>query len=169
MTLHVVCHAASDILESMSRGISVFLSSKPSTQAPRSWITVLLITATRLPGFTPLFSTRQLTTNASPYRSKSHFIPSSTYVRIATFIQPAPSLTARSCYVFYRRRITGTEMRELTLWHVTCGTVHRQCCGTPPPPRDYLAYGDQLMKIDIANRDEEVHPPRASDHAFLPA
>jgi hypothetical protein len=32
-----------------------------------------------------------------------------------------------------------------------------------------LASGDQLMKIDIANRDEEVHPPRASDHAFLPA
>ena len=24
-------------------------------------------------------------------------------------------------------------------------------------------------KIDFANRDEEVHPPRASDHAFLPA
>ena len=89
VTFHVVCHAGSDMLESMS-GVSVFLTSQTSTHAPPSGRTLLLITAMRLPGFTTLFSTRHVVTNASSYRSKSHFIPSFTYVRVSTLIQPAP-------------------------------------------------------------------------------
>jgi hypothetical protein len=95
VTFHVVCHAASDMPESMS-GVSVFISSQTSTHARPSGRTLLLITATRLPGFTTLFSTRHVVTNASSCRSKFAFY---TFIHVCARldINTARTVTAQLC------------------------------------------------------------------------